>query len=409
MIQRLALLFTVVANFCWPLYTKSHISAFRVLDNAIVIDGQMDPVWKKIANTQSGLEKMDLKDCSKLVNIKASSDYKLQNQDPCLDSLSGSEGLITLLSAYDSQFVYLYFLVREVEVFDGSQTCGAPSVWKADAVEIFMDPNPWNEQSYHSIFSKDGSGRWFGTSPLTVQINKPIAPLDWRLFLKDRTVNDQFDLRSQEDFIAGNQFEVKSAVNPIDKRIISLEFKIPHWGDSLFWQAGDSLYFTFGYNNYTSELFADCSELPRAYRWAKNYKRYGMVQYPGWRASEDSVHYDPSRSADGWGKMVLQPHVIIADSEQVVPCILDVNCTGEFVGIRYISQKTNKSLTQLGNTLQFSSVTEGMLEVMSMNGSVLSVIPIQQNIADLSSSGLKPGYYVAKVKGRSSLFRLLIY
>jgi hypothetical protein len=64
--------------------------------------------------------------------------------------------------------------------------------------------------------------------------------------------------------------------------------KIPFWtGNAADFQAGKSMFISWGYNHYPNAGKANCDSTPIAYRWAKHYVTYSAsdANKPvGWRA-----------------------------------------------------------------------------------------------------------------------------
>jgi hypothetical protein len=102
---------------------------------------------------------------------------------------------------------------------------------------------------------------------------------------------------------------VKVAASPrtsADTAWVGVEMKIPFWTTASDFAPGRSMFLSWGYNFYADSARQGCPANPLAYRWAKNYLNYDAVpdKPPGWHQG-DSTHYDPTRSWDGWGQLLL--------------------------------------------------------------------------------------------------------
>ena len=63
------------------------------------------------------------------------------------------------------------------------------------------------------------------------------------------------------------------------------------------------MFLAWGFNKVDS-AWSNCTPNPLAYRWAKNWVNYdnALEKPPGFHLN-DSTHYDPTRSWDGWGAL----------------------------------------------------------------------------------------------------------
>ena len=295
--------FSRIAWFCWVLTGAAHalnlgapVKAFRVADGLIKLDGRPDSVWRQIAGEAQAVSLIRFDDYDKIVLLQADS---VRNAHPSLYFTAPSAGSVGLLAAYDNTYLYFYFLVRENNRFDPAALCEDGDLWKAHAVDLYFDPNTWSESQYTAYFNTDASGLTHGTSTLTRQLAKPIWPADSRVYFRSRGSNNRFERGS-----APSDAAAASRV-PGDTSVFGVEMRFRISGFDL--APGQSKYVSWGYNHYPDGARTDCSQAPIAYRWAKHYKTYRASddRPPGWREG-DSTHYDPTRSWDGWGQLMLE-------------------------------------------------------------------------------------------------------
>ena len=210
-----------------------------------------------------------------------------------------------MLAAYDNAALYFFFLVKENSLYDLRTACTSGEVWKANAAEVFIDYSTWSPSLYQAYFSADAGGLIYGTSTKTLQLDKPAFPQETRKYYRDRSLNNRFEVRTPGP--AGLE-AVAASPTAADSLTIGVEMKIPFPGGSQSaFAAGNSIFISWGYNHYPDSAKADCTANPIAYRWAKHFKSYDSGQKPpGWRA-DDSTHFDPVRSWDGWGRFYLDP------------------------------------------------------------------------------------------------------
>ncbi|MDB5102329.1 MAG: hypothetical protein JWP91_18 [Fibrobacteres bacterium] len=303
----LARFLLILAFFCGAahaLYTFDGITATRVPDDRIKVDGSPDTLWKGIYNLTNGGSSIRFNEYGKMVILQPDS---ARNADPAKYVAPAPTGLIFMLSAYDSKALYFYFQVKAATVANSKSLCTtADNFWKADAPEIFLDPSVWDPDTavYRSYFSADAGGLIYGTSPKTIQIDKPINDKDTRVFFRNRAAGDKF----QRPAVTPAGILAVSQRSASDTTLVSVEIKIPYWS-GVFptnFGPGKSMFISWGYNMYPASLWANCNADPIAYRWAKHYLSYedAATKPPGWRA-HDSTHYDPLRSWDGWGRFTM--------------------------------------------------------------------------------------------------------
>lgn len=306
-----ALLLAVLAVGTMPghaLWNQS-ITAYRVADKSIKMDGRPDSVWRAIsvfARSDVGFGQY-----GKMVILQPDS---VRNADPEKYLPSPPSGSATFLAAYDSEALYFYFAVKPkaTVAHPGTLGCGANDWWKADAAEVWVDPSPWSEDpgEYRSYFTADASGLVYGTSPKSIQLAKPIhhQPDSTRYYFRNRVTADKFQIPGSTNpaiqAISARQSTSAGAWRGV-------EMKIPFWTPAANFAAGKSMFVSWGFNLYLDTLPANCSGMPLAYRWAKHTYNYDgdPEKPPGWRA-KDTTHYDPSRSWDGWGRLTLTPSTL---------------------------------------------------------------------------------------------------
>lgn len=286
-----------LAGWVHGLYLDSAISAYRVADGLITVDGKPDLVWKEIGGGfLQSTSRIRFDDYRKIVLLTDS----LRNRPPQDYFSAPATGSVTMLAAYDRDYLYFFFIVRENEAFSTlAGGCDLPDLWKANAVEVFVDPSAWSETLYSAYFSADAGEASYGTSAKTFEAAMPAWPGETRLFYRDRTDSNTFKLRRPPPA----RLSMASAARlPSDSLTLGVELRIPI--SAADFTPGKSLFVSWGYNHYPGT--ANCGELPIAYRWAKHVKAYetANLKPPGWKPG-DSVHYDPVASYDGWGRMNL--------------------------------------------------------------------------------------------------------
>lgn len=296
------------------LYTKDAVTAFRVPNGKIVVDGKPERIWQALSTRYvGGPATIAFDDYAKLVLLQPEN---VRNADPSLYLTDPVKGKITMLAAYDNTALYFLFLVKTKTVVNAKTVClTADNLWKADAPEVYLDPNTWvdDSTSYRSYFSTDASGLIFGSSPKTIQLDKPLYNGDSRLYFRNRATADKFQIATAP---AGLQ-AASSRFAAADTSPMVVEMKIPYWGGMSAENAGvKSTFISWGFNMYPDSLWGNCDGNPLAYRWDKHYLNYDLTasKPPGWRKN-DSTHYDPARSWDGWGRFTMSPQSEV-DSNQ---------------------------------------------------------------------------------------------
>jgi hypothetical protein len=291
------LLTWLLVGWTHGLYLDSAITAFRVADGLITVDGKPDMVWKEIGGAFSqSTSQIRFNDYGKIVLVSDS----LRNRPPESLYVAPEAGSATMLAAYDQTYLYFFFIVRENSAFNpAAGGCGPSDLWKANAVEVFVDPAPWSETLYTAYFSADAGQASYGTSPKSFEAAMPAWPGGTGRFYRDRSDSNTFKLRS----LPATQFRMASAARlSSDSLTLGVEIRIPVSAADFF--PGKSFFVSWGYNHYPGS--GGCDELPIAYRWARHIKSYegANTKPPGWKPG-DSVHYDPLASYDGWGRMNL--------------------------------------------------------------------------------------------------------
>ncbi len=295
------LFLTGLAGFSHALSTESPIWAVRVPDDRIKVDGTPDTVWKAIAAGRQYSTIM-FTDYGKIVILQPDA---VRNDAPGKYIKPPATSYVTLMAAFDSKALYFYFQVKTATIANSKTLCADTAIWKADAAEVFIDPSPWNPDTavYPSYFSADATNLIYGTSPKTVQLDKPLNDKDTRLYFRNRANADKFQIPGA----IPTGVLAASLRNSKDTTLVSVEMKIPFWGGSTAaFAPGKSMFISWGFNMYPDSLWKNCTANPIAFRWAKNYLNYdnAAIKPPGWRAM-DSTHYDPLRSWDGWGQFNL--------------------------------------------------------------------------------------------------------
>ncbi len=337
------------------LYLDQSITAYSIPHNGIKIDGRPDALWKSMASYNYSYSTISFNDYSKIVLLQADS---IRNANPQLFFTAPSQGSINFFAAYDDSAFYFFFLIKENSRFNSTGLCNSTSLWKAHAAEVYLDPSPWNTDNYGSYFSADGSGLLNGTSPKTIQIDKPIDPKYSGQFFRNRTPPQD---RFQTPTILPKGIVTASSVHSLsDSLLIGVEMKIPFWtGTGADFLANKHMFISWGYNHYPDAGKNTCDSTPIAYRWAKHYKRYSAqdANKPiGWRAG-DSTHFDPTRSWDGWGEFNLSSQMA-----QISGC----NFTGPDSASWDL--KVWKSQCQIGTT-SISGLKGGTVE-SNLNGKI---------------------------------------
>lgn len=289
------------------LFAGKPISAFQVPDDRIKVDGSPDTLWKAIY-AWGDRSVIDFQDYKKIVVLgNPNSDPSQLIPPPAGDS-------IFMLAAYDSKALYFYFQAKVATVAKVNEVCSkAESRWKADAAEVFVDPSPWSQDTavYRSYFSADAGGLTYGTSPKTIQLDKPLNDKNaLPLYYRSRVTGDRFQIPAT----LPTGVQAASMIYAKDSTRVSVEMRIPFWGGSAAaFAPGKSMFISWGFNMYPDSLWkSDCATAnPIAFRWAKNFLNYNdaSTKPPGWR-KDDSTHYDPLRSWDGWGQLSLSTMLV---------------------------------------------------------------------------------------------------
>ena len=299
-----AIIAILCARPAQALRTGNPIVAYQVADNALTIDGKPDSLWRTLY-ARDGFTLLNLQDFSKMVILQPE---KARNDDPANYVKNPSAGTVVIMAAFDSKALYFFFLIKARSFADPKAFgCAASDLWKIDAAEVYVDPSLWSTDaaSYQSYFTADASGLIFGTSPRTIQVSKPISYHDTGWFYRDRKTADRFQTP------ATRPSGIKVSASPhsaSDTTWVGVEMKIPFWTTASDFGAGRSMFISWGYNLFADSAKAGCAGNPLAYRWAKNVLNYDLEteKPPGWHQG-DSTHYDPTRSWDGWGELMLQP------------------------------------------------------------------------------------------------------
>ncbi len=311
--MRLGLLLLCLAASADAIYTADAITAFRVPDGKIVVDGKPELLWRALSAQNGAVSTLSFQDYAKLVLLQPEN---VRNADPSRYVKNPVNGTVSMLAAYDNAALYFLFLVKTKTVVNAKTVClTADNLWKADAPDVFLDPSVWvdDSTSYRSYFSADAGGLIFGTSPKTIELAKPLYDKDTRFFFRNRASADKFQVVAPPSGVQA----ASSRLTASDTSAMVVEMKIPYWGGfSSAYSGKKSAFISWGFNMYPDSLWGNCNGNPLAYRWAKHYVNYDAspTQPPGWRKN-DSTHYDPTRSWDGWGKFSLSPSPAI-DSNQ---------------------------------------------------------------------------------------------
>lgn len=298
-----ALLAVVCAQPIHALYTAGSINAFRIPDGALSIDGRPDSLWRTLY-AQDGYTVLNLQDASKMVILQPTT---VRNDNPAKYVKNPSPGTVTLMAAYDSKALYFFFLIKVRGFADPKAWgCAASDLWKTDAAEVFVDPSSWSENpgTYQSYFTTDASGLVYGTSKTTIQVDKPISHHESSYFYRDRTTAQRFQSPAT---LPANLLVKSSPHSASDTTWVGVEMKIPFWTTTVSdFAPGNSMFISWGFNQYVDSARTGCTGNPLAFRWAKNVLNYDLQpeRPPGWLQG-DSIHYDPLRSWDGWGQLQL--------------------------------------------------------------------------------------------------------
>lgn len=287
----------LLAGAAHALYLDQAVTAFPVAEGAITVDGKPENIWREISTRPGAISHIAFNDYRKIVLLEP---VEVRNAPPEQHFQAPPTGSVTLLAAYDRTALYFFFLVRENNTFDPRTLCTAADLWKAHAVDVYVDPNVWSETLYTAYFSADADEASYGTSPKTLQVAKPTWPGETRRYYRDRKVGNRFELRTAPAQLV----TTSSTRTPTDLATYGVEIKVPMAtaGDI---EAGKSMFISWGYNHYPVGQGAGCGSLPIAYRFAKHYKTYDAdPKPPGWIAG-DNTHFDPLRSYDGWGRFEL--------------------------------------------------------------------------------------------------------
>lgn len=315
-VKRIVLLTGLLAGMAQALYGPDHITAFRVADNKIVVDGKPDSAWREVAGlvgTFGGSPTIAFNNYGKIVLLGPDS---LRNADPKEHYQAPETGSVTFLAAYDAAALYFFFIVRENNAFNpASAGCAVTDLWKAHGAEVYVDPSAYNTSLYSAYFSADAGEVSYGTSSKTLQMAKPALPSETREYYRDRTSGNLFSLRTGSGAKA-----VSVTRSTSDPSTYGIEMRIPYPAAADF-TPGKSMFISWGYNHFPDAPRTDCAADPIAYRWAKHEKDYSdsTKKPPGWRAG-DKIHYDPLRSWDGWGRFHL---------DNSMPGLTGSNCRGK--------------------------------------------------------------------------------
>lgn len=303
-VSRIFMVCGLLSGVADALYQDQYITAARVAERKLVIDGKPDLIWKEIGG-RGYYSQIAFSDYEKIVILEPDS---VRNAHPSRYYEAPGSGSVTMLAAYDSLYLYFFFIVKENNRFNQTPSCSMADLWRAHAVDVFVDPAAWSTSVYPTYFSADAGEVSYGTSTKTFQVSKPAFPGEIREYYRDRTVGNRFQLRTLVSELEG----VSAVRTSADANTYGVELRVPipaaHRADYV---DGKSMFISWGYNHYPDGPRATCGENPIAYRWAKHYRTYsaGEPKPPGWRAG-DSTHYDPLRSRDGWGRLELSNQTV---------------------------------------------------------------------------------------------------
>lgn len=304
-----AFLAIVGAQPVHALYTAGSITAFHIPDGALTLDGRPDSLWRTLY-AMDGYTVLNLQDTSKMVILQP---VQARNDNPSKYVKNPSPGTVTLMAAYDSKAMYFFFLIKVRGFADPKAWgCDASNMWKSDAAEIFVDPSPWSEDpgTYQSYFTTDASGLVYGTSKSTIQVDKPISYHESSYFYRDRTTAQRFQSPAT---LPTNLFVKSSPRTASDTTWVGVEMKIPFWTTTASdFAPGHTMFVSWGFNQYVDSARTACAGNPLAFRWAKTFLNYDAEPEhpPGWLLN-DSTHYDPLRSWDGWGELMLDAGTVM--------------------------------------------------------------------------------------------------
>lgn len=367
------------------LYLDSTITAFRVANGLIAVDGKMEMVWKEIGGAYpQSTSQIRFNDYDKIVLLSDS----LRNRHAEGLYAAPAAGSATMLAAYDQSNLYFFFIVRENSLFNPSAGgCGSQDLWKANAVEVFVDPSEWSETLYTAYFSADAGQASYGTSAKSFEAAMPAWPGGTSRFYRDRTDSNTFKLRTPPP----TQMRTASAVRlSSDSLTLGVEIRIP-MPSAADYTPGKSLFVSWGYNHYPGSV--GCDELPIAYRWARHVKSYEFANSkpPGWK-SGDSVHFDPLASYDGWGRMHLSNNPALQGTgcRQTLPDsaweIADwkANCGGTPTSIGAPAGPTRLLSPAFGSAMPFLRDIRGR---RIGRESLLRIVPVAPHGAGRSKAG----------------------
>lgn len=312
----LALFCLFLAYLCGSshaLYLSESVTAYSLPSagpgSTIKVDGSPDTIWKAIAIHANAVSTINFQDFRDLVILQP--DAARNDVDPSKYVKDPVNGSIKMLAAYDKTALYFLFLVKTTTVFNPKSLCAptAANLWKADAPEVYIDPSPFDRDTavYPTYFSADSSGLVYGTSPKTIQLDKPLNSGDTRIYYRNRATADKFQIAPTPAGLVA----VSKSRTATDTTTVIVEMKIPFWTAASAFASGKSMFISWGFNMYPKSLWGNCTGTPLAYRWAKNYLNYDQAldKPPGWKA-KDSTHYDPARSWDGWGRFELSTYQV---------------------------------------------------------------------------------------------------
>jgi hypothetical protein len=296
---RTLLLLAVLAISSHALYRKETITAFRVPNGKIVVDGKAELLWRALSVKSGAVSSIPFSEYEKLVLLQPEN---VRNADPSKYIKTLPVGNISMLAAYDSSALYLLFVVKTKTVVNSESGCfTAANLWKLDAPDVYLDPSAWSDDSttYQSYFAVDAGGLIFGTSPKTIELAKPLSAPKSSFYFRNRATGDKFQSASPPSGAAAVSLGYPGTRSGDSSLVV--EMKIPYWGGLNM--ASKSAFISWGFNLFPDSLWDQCGSDPLAFRWAKHYVTYdaAAVKPPGWRKN-DSTHYDPTRSWDGWGK-----------------------------------------------------------------------------------------------------------
>lgn len=378
------------------LFTQKFISAYRVGPGQIQVDGKPEAIWGGVARAQDGSSSMDFTSHANIILVGKGD--SLRNVDPAPLYPNPKPGAVRLLAAYDSLYLYFLFTVEGDAYFGKTENCVDAELWRADALELFLDTSPWSEAHYPYFFSAQDGGGAFGTSERTIQVSKPLNPEEKRVFFKNREADQKFIQREMLQKLPG--FAAKQQVDPSGKKVI-LEMRIPYWAkpsqsQPARFQPGNSHFISWAYNNYLDSFPDNCSEYPVKYSWSKHHKLYPSMPIsarpPGF-IPNDSTHYDPTRSYDGWGRLYLHPSTFEGSS-----------CSGEIANPWDFQNWNGCAAVGLGRrpkpVARFRALAEraGPFRILSLTGQELRKVGPGET--GFPGADLRPGLYLLETAGR---------